>query len=193
MGEPRQELGAALWRLADLVRADERRRSFRAKAYRGAVWSLDELSPGLNDPPESILATPGIGTGVLGLITEFRDTGSLAALDRLEEAYPADVTTMRRLPRMTPSILRLLKGELGVETVADLARAIESGGVEALRGVGPGTAERWARALELYPAPRSVPAYQAWQGIFSATWVVRSSRPAHCEPWTSGSALSSWC
>jgi DNA polymerase (family 10) len=162
MGEPRQDLGAALWRLADLVRADERRRSFRAKAYRRAVWSLDDLSPDLSDPPESILATPGIGTGVLGLITEFRDTGALAVLDRLEGAYPAEVATMRRLPRMTPSILRLLKGELGVGTVDDLARAIETGDVEALRGVGPGTADRWARALELYPAQGQVPAYQAW-------------------------------
>jgi DNA polymerase (family 10) len=162
MGEPRQELGAALWRLADLVRADERRRSFRAKAYRRAVWSLDDLSPDLSDQPDSMLATPGIGTGVLGLITEYRDTGSLSLLDRLEEAYPADVTTMRRLPRMTPTILRLLKGELGVETVDDLARAIDSGDVEALRGVGPGTAERWDSALALYPAQGNVPAYQAW-------------------------------
>ena len=63
MVESRQELGAALWRLADLVRADERRRSFRAKAYRRAVWSLDDLSPDLSDPAEAILATPGIGPG----------------------------------------------------------------------------------------------------------------------------------
>jgi DNA polymerase (family 10) len=162
MSEPRQELGGALWRLADLVRADERRRSFRAKAYRRAVWSLDDLSPDLSDPPESVLTTPGIGAGVLSLITEFRETGSLSALERLEASYPADVTAMRRLPRMTPSILRLLKGELGVETSEDLASAIESGGVEALRGVGPGTAERWARALELVPASEAVPAFQAW-------------------------------
>lgn len=162
MGESRQDLGAALWRLADLVRADERRRSFRAKAYRRAVWSLDDLSLDLSDSDESILATPGIGPGVLALITEFKDTGSLALLDRLEEAYPADVTTMRRLPRMTPTILKLLKGELAVETVDDLARALESGGVEALRGVGPGTVERWARALDLYPPRGSVPAFQAW-------------------------------
>ena len=134
-----------MWRLADLVRADERRRSFRAKAYRRAVWSLDELSPDLTDPAETILATPGIGSGVLGLITEYRETGSLGLLDRLEAAYPTDVNAMRRLPRMTPSILKLLKGELGVETTDDLARAIDTGDVEALRGVGPGTAERWSR------------------------------------------------
>ena len=141
MAEARRELGAALWRLADLVRADERRRSFRAKAYRRAVWSLDDLSPDLSDPPETILSTPGIGAGVLRLIIEFEETGSLDLLDRLQQLYPTDVSTMRRLPRMTPSILRLLKGELGVETTEQLRGAIESGAVEALRGVGPGTAE----------------------------------------------------
>ena len=162
MAEARSELGAALWRLADLVRADERRRSFRAKAYRRAVWSLDDLSPDLSDPPETILSTPGIGAGVLRLIIEFEETGSLDLLDRLEQLYPTDVSTMRRLPRMTPSILRLLKGELGVETTEQLRGAIESGGVEALRGVGPGTAERWDRALALAPARGVVPAFQAW-------------------------------
>ncbi|HET9202070.1 MAG TPA: PHP domain-containing protein [Acidimicrobiia bacterium] len=162
MAEARRELGAALWRLADLVRADERRRSFRAKAYRRAVWSLDDLSPDLSDPPETILSTPGIGAGVLRLIIEFEETGSLDLLDRLQQLYPTDVSTMRRLPRMTPSILRLLKGELGVETTEQLRGAIESGAVEALRGVGPGTAERWDRALALAPAPGVLPAFQAW-------------------------------
>jgi DNA polymerase (family 10) len=162
MGEPRQELGVSLWRLADLVRADERRRSFRAKAYRRAVWSLDDLSADLSDPPEVILATPGIGAGVMKLITEFREEGSIEALTRLEALYPTDVAAMRRLPRITPSILRLLKGELGVETTDDLARAIDSGDVEAVRGVGPGTAERWERALELLPTSGAVPSFQAW-------------------------------
>jgi DNA polymerase (family 10) len=151
-----------LWRLADLVRADERRRSFRAKAYRRAVWSLDDLYPDLSDSDERILSTPGIGAGMLRLIAEYRDTGSLELLDRLEALYPADVASLRRLPRMTPSILRLLKSELGVETTEQLRGAIDSGGVEALRGVGPGTAERWDRALALTPAPGSVPAFQAW-------------------------------
>jgi DNA polymerase (family 10) len=162
MGEPRQDLGAALWRLADLVRADEKRRSFRAKAYRRAVWSLDDLSPDLSDSEERILGTPGIGAGVLKLIVEFRETGSLQLLDRLESLYPADVARIRRLPRMAPSILRLLRGELGVETTADLRAAIDSGAVETLKGVGPGTAERWDRALALAHEPGAVPAFQAW-------------------------------
>ena len=161
MSNPRQDLGEALWRLSDVVRADERRRSFRAKAYRRAVWALDELTPDLSDTPEETLSIPGIGEGVLRLIEEFRESGQLDLLARLEPAYPRDVSKMRRLPRMTPTILRSLKGELGVDTSADLIAAIEAGGVEALRGVGPATAERWAQTLQLAPSDRAIPGFQA--------------------------------
>jgi len=158
---PRQELGEALWRLSDLVRADERRRSFRAKAYRRAVWSLDDLAPDLSDPSERALSIPGIGIGVLRLIEEFRENGTLELLERLKQLYPAESVRIRRLPRMTPAILRALKGELGIDTTADLIAAIEAGGVEALRGVGPASAERWAARLQLAPSPASIPSFQA--------------------------------
>ncbi|HSK06428.1 MAG TPA: PHP domain-containing protein, partial [Acidimicrobiia bacterium] len=161
MSSPRQSLGAALWRLSDLVRADERRRSFRAKAYRRAVWSLDDLSPDLTDPPEMMLAVPGIGPGVLRLIEEHRSDGRIAALEQLDRQYPREVAVLRRLPRMTPTLLRSLKGELGVDGRNDLIAAVESGAVESLRGVGSATAERWARTLEMAPSTRSVPAFQA--------------------------------
>ena len=158
---PRQAFGAALWRLSDLVRADERSRSFRAKAYRKAVWSLDDLPPHLGGPAEDMLAVPGIGPGVLRLIDEFRSSGEIALLERLENLYPRDVARLRKLPRMTPALLRSLKGELGVDRAADLVAAVGSGAVETLKGVGPTTAERWARALELAPSAKAVPAFEA--------------------------------
>jgi DNA polymerase (family 10) len=160
MSSPRQTLGAALWRLSDLVRADEGRRSFRAKAYRRAVWSLDDISADLTDPPETMLTVPGIGPGVLKLIEEHRSVGGIAALERLDQQYPRDVAVLRRLPRMTPTLLRSLKGELGVDGRDDLIAVVESGAVESLRGVGSATAERWTRTLEMAPSARAVPAFQ---------------------------------
>lgn len=126
------------------------------------MWSLDELTPDLSDPQERALSVPGIGAGVLRVIEEFRADGRIELLDQLGALYPAHVARIRRLSRMTPAILRSLKGELGVETVGDLVAAVETGGVEALRGVGPATAERWARTLGLAPAPDAIPAFQAW-------------------------------
>jgi DNA polymerase (family 10) len=187
MSSPRQSLGAALWRLSDLVRADEGRRSFRAKAYRRAVWSLDDVAPDLTDSPEMMLAVPGIGPGVLKLIDEFRSKGEIALLERLDALYPQDVARLRRLPRMTPALLRSLKTELGVDQAVDLIVAAESGGVETMKGVGPATAERWARILELAPGPRAIPAFQAAalaeaferhlaHHLGGATWVTGSVR-----------------
>lgn len=149
-----------LWRLADLVRAGESRRSFRAKAYRTAVWALDDL-PTLEVTDEEILATPGIGPGVTALITEYRSTGKINQLIPLEEAYPTDAPRMRRLPRMTPHMLHDLKG-LGIETSADLLRAIESGAAGTVRGAGEPTLDLWRRILELPPGPGFFPSHEAW-------------------------------
>lgn len=125
------------------------------------MWSLDELPSDLAGPAEDILAVPGIGSGVLRLIDEFRSSGEIAVLDRLENLYPRDVARLRKLPRMTPALLRSLKGELGVDRAGDLIAAVDSGAVETLKGVGPTTAERWARALELAPSAKAVPAFEA--------------------------------
>jgi len=180
----RQDLGESLWRLADLVAADERSRSFRAKAYRRAVWALDDLSADLSDPPESMLMVPGIGAGVLRLIQEFLSQGRLEALDRLEESYPEDVSKLRRLPRMTQVLLRMLKSELGVERVSDLVAAIESGGAESLRGVGPSTAERWAEVLDLAPSTDAVPALRA--AVLASDLVRHLRRHLGGEVWPAG-------
>ena len=189
---PRQDLGEALWRLSDLVRADERSRSFRAKAYRRAVWSLDDLAPDLSDSSEQALSVPGIGAGVLRLIEEFRDTGRLDLLARPKGPIPAKSRKMRRLPRMTPTILRSLKGELGVDTSADLIAAIEAGGVEALRGVGPATAERWARTLHLAPSARAIPGFQANVLADALTVHIRRHLGAAAEPAGSVRSLDEW-
>ena len=156
----RRGFARVLWRLADLVQAAEDRRSFRSKAYRRAVWSLDDL-PGLEVSDEGLLATTGIGPGIAALLHEYRISGSVNQLIPLEEAYPLETEWLRRLPRMSPRMLRDLKS-LGIETRGDLVGAIESGAARTLRGAGPQTLELWARILDLSPGPGFFPAHQAW-------------------------------
>ena len=122
----RREFARRLWRLADVVQAAYRRRSFRARAFRSAVWSLDDLPPDLEALPEEMRQVAGIGEGIVRLIGEFRSTGTIAELQRLDSRFPADVRVIARLPRMTPGRLEELKA-LGVDTVADLMAAIDTG------------------------------------------------------------------
>ncbi|MGH8944612.1 MAG: PHP domain-containing protein [Acidimicrobiia bacterium] len=158
----RRHFAAMLWHLADLVRADERGRSFRSKAYRRAVWSLDDLSPDLDQPSEELIQVPGIGPGVAALIEEFRRTGRLKQLEALESLYPREVERMRRLPRTNPALLRTLKVQLGVETIDELELAVDAGALTTLRGVGETTVELWHRILDLSPGPGMVPSHRAW-------------------------------
>ena len=160
--QSRRGFARLLWRLADLVQAAERRRSFRAKAYRQAVWSLDDLAADLEVSDEQLLATPGIGPGVAALVREYRTTGHINQLVSLEEAYPRETPRLRRLPRMTPKMLHDLKSGLGVESRADLLEAIDAGAAGTLRGVGEQTIELWRKILELAPSPEHIPAHEAW-------------------------------
>jgi DNA polymerase (family X) len=157
----RRDFARQLWRLADFVQVAETRRSFRAKAYRAALWALDDL-PSLDTPDDVVLATPGIGPGVKALIAEYRETGGLKQLIPLEQAYPREASRLRRLPRMTPRILRDLKAELGVETRANLVDAADSGAALSVRGVGEQTLDLWVKVLSLSPDDTSAPAHSAW-------------------------------
>lgn len=156
----RREFARRLWRLADVVQAAYRRRSFRARAFRSAVWSLDDLPPDLEALPEEMRQVAGIGEGIVRLIGEFRSTGTIAELQRLDSRFPADVRVIARLPRMTPGRLEELKA-LGVDTVADLMAAIDTGALTTVEGVGPATLDRWAAVLSLPPSPGARPAHEA--------------------------------
>jgi histidinol phosphatase-like PHP family hydrolase len=144
----RQQFARELWDLADLEAAASERRSFRSRAYRQAVWSLDDLSPDLGDPVEEMLVVPGIGEGVVSLILEFRESGSIRRLEKLRSELPAGAPLLRRLPRMRPDLLRRLKADLGVETATDLQAALDTGAAETVPGVGPATVAVWQDRTE---------------------------------------------
>jgi DNA polymerase (family 10) len=144
----RQRFAGQLWKLAELEQAASTRRSFRARAYRAAVWSLDELTPELSEPISEMTAISGIGPGIASLVAEFRELGALRRLDQLGAAYPIQSSRLRRLPRMTPRLLERLKKEAAVDTVEDLATAISAGTLD-IQGVGDKTLTLWEGRLDL--------------------------------------------
>jgi DNA polymerase (family 10) len=127
------------------------------------VWSLDEISPDLEEPFEELLAVPGIGGSIARLISEFRETGHIGELDRLAATLPQEAGRLRLLPRMTPNRLRWLKSEAGIETVQDLIDAIAHEQLGAFKGVGPETARTWAdRSESLLSSGLTPQAAHAW-------------------------------
>ncbi|MFN2486958.1 MAG: PHP domain-containing protein [Acidimicrobiia bacterium] len=145
MSSPKQAFASRLWLLADLEQANNTRRSFASRAYRDAVWALDHLRPELTADRSELLSIPRIGPTIADMITEFLESGELRRLKRLLETLPIDSARLSRLPRMTPPRLKSLKGEMGVETLDDLAAALAGG--QRLAGVGDATAQIWMSRL----------------------------------------------
>ncbi|HKX75180.1 MAG TPA: PHP domain-containing protein [Acidimicrobiia bacterium] len=157
---PKQRFARLLWDLAGFERAMATRRSFRAKAYREAVWALDDLSPGLVEGSDELMAVPRIGRGIAGLIAEFKETGRLRRLEDLTRTLPTEAAVLSRLPRMTPSRLQALK--LGkIETADDLITAIDSGRLLEIRGLGEATGRAWRDRLEAGKEHAGIPIYRA--------------------------------
>lgn len=145
------------------------------------MWALDRLPADLDVEREAALDTPGIGPGIASLIEEFRDTGTLRALESLAGRYPLDSGRLRRLPRMTPKRLRQLKTEIGVDTADDLLAAIDTGDALTLSGVGESTLALWEDILSLAPEDKAWPAFRAW--------VVAADLANHIERLAGGRAL----
>jgi histidinol phosphatase-like PHP family hydrolase len=143
----KQKLAAEMWLLADLEQANSTRRSFSSRAYREAVWALDHLPSELTDDRSLLLAIPGIGSAIADLILEFGATGGIARLARLRQLLPVEAGQLARLPRMTPTRLRAVKREFGIDTVADFRSALASDSVGQLPGVGQRTSQVWLERL----------------------------------------------
>ena len=176
----RQAFARQLWSLADLTRSGSTRREFRSRAYRQAVWSLDDLSIELEEPFEDLLAVPGIGSGVARLISEFRETGGVEELGRLLATLPHEAGRLRLLPRMTPTRLRWLKSEVGIETVQDLIDALLLERLGALKGFGPETARTWLDRAQSLASSGLTP-------VAANTWTYRMA--SHIERHVEGAEL----
>jgi DNA polymerase (family 10) len=124
---------------------------FRARNYEKAARSVrgwGEDIGGLD--VKALRAIPGVGASIAAKIAEYRETGSIAALDELRKKIPPGVLELTRVPGLGPKRALQLSRELGVESVDDLAAAIEAARLDGLAGFGARSAERIGHGIEVY-------------------------------------------
>ena len=124
---------------------------FRARNYEKAARSVrgwaDDIS---RFDVKALRAIPGVGASIAAKIAEFRDTGSITALEELRAKIPAGVLELTRVPGLGPKRALQLSRDLGVASVDDLAAAIKAGRLDGLAGFGAKSAERIASGIEVY-------------------------------------------
>jgi DNA polymerase (family X) len=124
---------------------------FRARNYEKAARSVrgwgDDIGP-LDG--KALRAIPGVGASIAAKIAEYRDTGTIGALEELRARIPPGVLELTRVPGLGPKRALQLNRELGVESVEDLAAAITAGRLDELAGFGAKSGERIAGGIEVY-------------------------------------------
>jgi DNA polymerase (family 10) len=144
------EIARVLSQVADLLEI-QGANPFRVRAYRNAVRTIEGLTRSLAEmvaEEEDLKELPGIGKDIAGYVEELVRTGELGLLKEVEKEVPETLPDLLRLEGIGPKKAEKLWEELGVESVDDLAAALDEGRVQELRGFGEKSADKLRRAIE---------------------------------------------
>ena len=124
---------------------------FRVRNYEKAARSVRGWGEDVGQlDAKAMRAIPGVGASIAAKIAEYRETGSIGALDELRARIPPGVLELTRVPGLGPKRALQLNRDLGVESVDDLAAAIKAGRLDGLAGFGAKSEERLASGIEVY-------------------------------------------
>ena len=124
---------------------------FRARNYEKAARSVRGWADDIGQlDVKALRAIPGVGASIAAKIAEYRETGSIRALDELRAKIPSGVLELTRVPGLGPKRALQLNRDLGVQSVDDLAAAIKAGRLDGLAGFGAKSEERIAAGIEVY-------------------------------------------
>ena len=124
---------------------------FRARNYEKAARSVRGWGGDISQLDVTELrAIPGVGASIAAKIAEYRQTGSIRALEELRAKIPPGVLELTRVPGLGPKRALQLSRDLGIQSVEDLAAAIKAGRLDGLAGFGARSEERIAAGIEVY-------------------------------------------
>ncbi len=135
---------------------------FKSRAYEQAAKALGALETddlGALDHTGQLATTRGLGPATLAVVRDLVATGESRYLDELRVEMPAGLIDLLAVPGLGAPKIRLLREQLGIDSVDALEDAARSGRLARLKGFGPKTAERLLRGIELYRASGSLSLY----------------------------------
>jgi len=136
--------------LARLIALDEgSSQAFKVRAYENAIHGIEGYAGVVASLSlKEMEAIKGVGGSIAARIKEYVDTGAVGKLDELRAKYPAPLVELLKVPGLGPKTLKLIRAELGVESLDDLKAAIDRQALRELPGMGRTTEEKIARSLE---------------------------------------------
>jgi len=157
MADIKHDVLDVLRELAELTMLDEGDpQSFRVRAYESALHGVEAYAGDLQDLDlKQLQKIEGVGKSTAEKIRELATNGRVEKLEGLRQKYPPAIVALLRVPGLGPKAIKRLRAELGVESLADLQRAITEQKLRALKGFGTKSEEKLAQTLERMRAQNS--------------------------------------
>ena len=131
--------------VADLLEIQDAN-PFRVRAYRNAARAVRDYPEALADAVRSgakdLTEIPGIGEDLADKIAEIVESGTLKLHKQLAAKLPSGLLDLLRIPGLGPKRVKLLHKKLKVKSAADLAKVLDAGRVQKLKGFGPKMEEK---------------------------------------------------
>jgi DNA polymerase (family X) len=136
--------------VADLLEIQDAN-PFRVRAYRNAARTIRDYPESLADVvhagAKDLTEISGIGEDLAEKISTIVTTGELPLRTQLAAKLPAGLLDLLRIPGLGPKRVKLLYKKLKVRSAADLAKALDGGKVQRLKGFGPKMEEKMRAGL----------------------------------------------
>src|SRR5438128_5593457 len=136
--------------VADLLEIQDAN-PFRVRAYRNAARTIrdfpEPIAERVRSGGKDLTDIPGIGEDLAEKITAIVTTGELPLRQQLAAKLPAGLLDLLRIPGLGPKRVKLLYKKLKVKSAADLAKVLDAGKVQKLKGFGPKMEEKMRAGL----------------------------------------------
>ena len=126
---------------------------FKIRAYQRAARTIEQLSSPLAQAVkngEDLTKIPGVGKAISEKISEFIETGQVAAYRRLLDELPPGVLELKNIPGIGPKTAMAISQELGISTVEGVAEAAADGRLAQLPRMGNRAAETILRNIQAF-------------------------------------------
>src|SRR5947209_329683 len=126
---------------------------FRVRAYRNAARTIRDFPEPIAElvraATKDLTEIPGIGEDLAEKIGDIVTTGELPLRKQLAAKLPAGLLDLLRIPGLGPKRVKILYQKLKVKSAADLAKALDAGKVQKLKGFGPKMEEKMRAGLQV--------------------------------------------
>lgn len=147
---------------------------FKIRAYSRAADNIDGLAEDIAmvRQEDRLSEIGGVGSALAEKISEYLDTGKMAAYVKLVEKIPESILRVVEIPSVGPKKAKLFYDQLGIKDIAGLRNAAERGKLLGLPGVKEKTVENILNGIKIVDQGQSRmtlgEAYQIADGMVSA-------------------------